>query len=184
MNDAGVAPVGRQPQGPPNGWEHTQHRYCGALYPQPKPVPIYTACLVNRGTCVNNLPRVAPIAAEQPGIELATSRSRIRRPTAIHHQATHLALTYIITPDDFHPPVIQALLHWPLFAAVFFSCRPRPSPALTCVHSPGPQSWLYQSRQMPILSGAFYDSTSDRRVQCILAMRMHSQNAQGSGSGA
>jgi len=31
-----------------------------------------------RHTCVNNLPRVA----EQPGIELATSRSRIRRPTA------------------------------------------------------------------------------------------------------
>ena len=30
-NDAGVAPVGRQPQGPLNGCQHTKHRSCGAL---------------------------------------------------------------------------------------------------------------------------------------------------------
>jgi len=77
-NDAGVTPVVRQLQGPPNGCQHTQHRSCGALYPQPKPVPIYTAWWTEARvwtTCLE-----LHLAAEQPGIEPATSRSLIRHP--------------------------------------------------------------------------------------------------------
>ena len=83
-NDAGVAPVGRQPQGPPNGCQHTQHRSCGALYPQPKPVPIILLG-EQRHMCVNNLPRVAPSGGT------AGNRTRNLESDALllHHQATH-----------------------------------------------------------------------------------------------
>jgi len=55
------------------------------------PVPIY--CLVNRGTCVNNLPKVER-EAPWPGIEPATSRLQVRSP---NHYATmpHIKLLYI-----------------------------------------------------------------------------------------
>jgi len=81
-NDAGVAPVSRQPQGPPNGCQHTQHRPCGALYPQPKPVPIYILLGEQRHMCVNNLPRVAPSGGT------AGNRTRnlsITNPTPYHY---------------------------------------------------------------------------------------------------
>ena len=41
----------------------------------------YIYCLVNRGTCVWTTCPELHLAAEQPGIELVTSRSRIQRPT-------------------------------------------------------------------------------------------------------
>jgi len=50
-NDAGVAPVGRQPQGPPNGCQDSQHRSYDALYPQLKPVPIYIAWWTEAHVC-------------------------------------------------------------------------------------------------------------------------------------
>jgi len=83
-NDAGVTPVDRQPYGLLS--QHTHHRLYGSLYPQPKPVPIYTAWWTEARvwtTCPE-----LHLAAEQPGIELATSQSLIRRPTRLHYQAT------------------------------------------------------------------------------------------------
>ena len=88
-NDAGVAPVGRQPQGPPNGCQHSLPNTAPVVHFTPSRSRYQFILLgERRHTCVNNLPRVAP-AAEQPGIELATSHHEYDA-LPLHHQATQI----------------------------------------------------------------------------------------------
>ena len=61
--------------------------------------PVSICCLVNRGTCVNNLPKVEREAL-RPGIKPATSRLQVRRP---NHYATTPHWTNIQTKAKLLP---------------------------------------------------------------------------------